>query len=128
MVDALLYNVWPHMSFWAGYSPTLVYRWRPNGLDPESSIMDVIILKRVPKNGPRPAPAPAHELGIDDPWSDAPELGGLVGIFEQDMGNLPYVQDGLHASATGEVHFGRYSELRIRKLHQMIDQYLAAAD
>ncbi|MBW8814317.1 MAG: aromatic ring-hydroxylating dioxygenase subunit alpha [Caulobacterales bacterium] len=124
MVDSLLYNVWPHMSFWAGYSPTLVYRWRPNGLDPESSIMDVMILKRVPKAGPRPAPVPVHELGIDDPWSDAPELGGLIGIFEQDMGNLPYVQEGLHASGTGTVHFSRYTELRIRKLHQMIALYL----
>ncbi len=128
MVDALLYNVWPHMSFWAGYSPNLVYRWRPNGLDPESAIMDVIILKRVPKVGPRPAPVPAHELGIDEPWTDAPELGALVGIFEQDMGNLPFVQEGLRASGTGVVHFGRYSELRIHKLHRMVDQYIAATD
>lgn len=127
MVDALLYNVWPHMSFWAGYSPNLVYRWRPNGLDPDSAIMDVIILKRVPKDGPRPAAVPVHELGADDPWSDASELGGLVAIFEQDMGNLPYVQEGLRASGAGEVHLGRYSELRIRKLHQMIDRYIAGA-
>jgi hypothetical protein len=125
MVDALLYNLWPNMSFWAGYAPNLVYRWRPNGLDPESGIMDVIILKRVPKTGPRPKPVPVHELGVDDPWSDAVELGALAGIFEQDMGNLPYVQEGLHASGSGVVHFGRYSEMRIRKLHQMIDRYIA---
>lgn len=127
MVDALLYNVWPNMSFWAGYAPNLVYRWRPNGRDPESGIMDVIILRPAPKDGPRPKPAPVHELGLDDPWSDAPELGGLVGIFEQDMGNLPFVQDGLHASGNGEVHFGRYSELRIRQLHHMIDRYIGEA-
>ena len=125
MIDALLYNLWPNMSFWAGYAPNLVYRWRPNGLDPESGIMDVIILKRVPKTGPRPKPVPEHALGIDDPWSDAVEMGeGLSGIFEQDMGNLPYVQEGLHASGTGVVHFGRYSEMRIRHMHQLIDKYL----
>src|SRR5439155_5992889 len=96
MVDALLYNLWPHMSFWAGYAPNLVYRWRPNGLDPESAIMDVIILKAAPKDGPRPPPAPVHELGVDEPWSNAAELGAaLAGVFEQDMGNLPHVQDGL---------------------------------
>jgi hypothetical protein len=126
MLDALLYNVWPNMSFWAGFSPNLVYRWRPNGLDPESGIMDVIIMKRAPETGPRPKPAAVHELGVDEPWSDAPELGGLVGIFEQDMGNLPYVQEGLHASGTGVVHFGRYSEMRIRQLHHMIERYIAA--
>jgi phenylpropionate dioxygenase-like ring-hydroxylating dioxygenase large terminal subunit len=124
MVDALLYNLWPNMSFWAGYAPNLVYRWRPNGLDPDSGIMDVMILKPAPKNGPRPKPAPVHELGLDEPWSDAIELGGLAAIFEQDMGNLPYVQEGLHASGSGVVHFGRYSEMRIRKLHQLVERYI----
>ena len=126
--DALLYNVWPHMSFWAGYNPNLVYRWRPNGRDPESGIMDVIMLKRVPKTGPRPKPAPVHELGVDDPWSDATEMGGLAGIFEQDMGNLPYVQEGLRASGNGLVHFGKYTEMRIRHHHHMIERYIAEGE
>jgi hypothetical protein len=90
--------------------------------------MDVIILKRAPKTGPRPKPVPVHELGVDDPWSEATELGGLAGIFEQDMGNLPYVQEGLHASGNGLVHFGRYSEMRIRHTHQMIERYIAAGE
>jgi phenylpropionate dioxygenase-like ring-hydroxylating dioxygenase large terminal subunit len=124
MIDALLYNVWPNMSFWAGYAPNLTYRWRPNGRDPESAIMDVMILKRVPKSGVRPAPVPVHFLREDEKWSDAPELGGLAGIFEQDMGNLPYVQEGLHASGTGKVHFGRYTEMRIRQLHRMLDRFI----
>ncbi len=126
--DALLYNVWPNMSFWAGYNPNLVYRWRPNGRDPDSGIMDVIMLKRAPKEGPRPKPAPVHELGIDDAWSEATELGGLAGIFEQDMGNLPYVQEGLHASGNGLVHFGKYSEMRIRHMHHMIERYIAEGE
>ena len=42
------------------------------------------------------------------------------------MGNLPYVQEGLKASGNGVVQFGRYTEMRIRKLHQMIDRYIAA--
>lgn len=127
MVDALLYNLWPNMSFWAGYAPNLVYRWRPHGRDPESGVMDVIILKRVPKTGPRPKPAPVHELGVDEPWSSAAELGALAGIFEQDMGNLPFVQEGLHASGSGVVHLGRYSEMRIRQLHRLIERYIGAA-
>ncbi len=129
MIDSLLYNVFPHMSFWAGFSSNLTYRWRPNGLDPESAIMDVIILRPVPKNAPRPKPVPVHELGLDDPWSDAPEMGDqLITIFSQDMGNLPYVQEGLHASGNGLVHFGRYTETRIRHHHQMIDRYIAQGE
>ena len=50
----------------------------------------------------------------------------LAAIFEQDMGNLPAVQQGLHSVA--EVQFGRYSEMRLRLLHQMIDRYIAQGE
>jgi nitrite reductase/ring-hydroxylating ferredoxin subunit len=127
MLDAILYNVFPNMSFWAGYSSNIVYRWRPNGLDTDSAIMDVMILKPCPKDKPRPKPAPVLKLGLDDSMTAASEqLGeGLCAVFEQDMGNLPYVQEGLRATGAGVVHFGKYSEIRIRQLHRMIDRFIA---
>lgn len=128
LVDALLYNIFPNMSFWAGYPSGLCYRWRPNGRDPESAIMDVQIYAPPPPGGEKPKNAPVHELDLDEPWSNAEELGALAAIFEQDMGNLPYVQEGLHASGTGLVHFARYSEMRIRQLHRMIDRYIAEGE
>ena len=128
IIDALLYNVFPHMSFWAGYAPTIIYRWRPNGMDPDTSIMDVIILKRVPKEGPRPKPVAEHRLTLDEDWSSSPMLGALGPVFEQDMENLPQVQKGLKASGTGVVHFGLYSEMRIRLLHKLIAQMIAVGE
>lgn len=128
MIDALLYNVFPHMSFWAGYAPNIVYRWRPNGLDAETSIMDVIILKRAPKDGPRPAPAVEHRLALHEDWSSASALGALAPVFEQDMENLPHVQTGLKSSGNGVVHFGLYSEMRIRLLHTLIGRMIAEGE
>jgi phenylpropionate dioxygenase-like ring-hydroxylating dioxygenase large terminal subunit len=128
MLDALLYNVFPHQSFWAGHAPNLVYRWRPNGVDAETSIMDVVILKRVPKDGPRPKPCAEHRLRLDEDWSDAPSLGALAAVFEQDMENLPHVQLGLRTSGTGVVHFGLYSEMRIRHMHKKIAEMIAQGD
>ena len=128
IIDALLYNVFPHMSFWAGYAPTIIYRWRPNGMDPDTSIMDVIILKRVPKDGPRPKPVEEHRLTLDEDWSSSPMLGALGPVFEQDMENLPQVQNGLKSSGSGVVHFGLYSEMRIRLLHKMIAQMIAIGE
>lgn len=127
MLDAILYNVFPNMSFWAGYASNIVYRWRPNGNDPNSTIMDIMILKPVPNGHPRPKPAPVFQLGLDDSMlRAADQLGeGLCAVFEQDMGNLPFVQEGLRASGTGVVHFSKYSEIRIRQLHRMIDRYIA---
>lgn len=46
-------------------------------------------------------------------------------VIDQDVGNLPQVQDGLIASGTGLVHLGRYQEVRIRPFHRTLDAYLA---
>lgn len=128
MLDALLYNFFPNQSFWAGYPPNLIYRWRPNGLDPGSSIMDVMILKPVPRGQDRPTPPAEFKLGIDQDWKEAPMLGGLAGVFAQDMNNMPFVQHGLHSSGTGVVHFGLYSEMRIRHMHDKIARMIAEGE
>jgi hypothetical protein len=64
-------------------------------------------------------------LSDDEPWTAAPELGVLGHVFEQDMDNLPYVQQGLKASKTGEIQLGDYQEIRIRQFHQTLDKYLS---
>jgi phenylpropionate dioxygenase-like ring-hydroxylating dioxygenase large terminal subunit len=130
MVDALLYNLFPNISFWAGYGPKLFYRWRPDGRDHDSAIMDIYFLKRVPQGTARPKPAAVFEMGLDDGMLEhGPKAGmsqGLSMVFEQDMRNLPLVQEGMKSSATGVVHFGRYTEMRIRLMHKMIDRYIEA--
>jgi len=75
---------------------------------------------------PVPHGVPMKLLSNDQKWTDAPELGVLGHVFEQDMDNLPYVQEGLHASKTGEVNLGDYQEIRIRQFHQTLDKYLNA--
>lgn len=123
MLDPMLYNVFPNMSFWAGYSPNITYRWRPDGVD--SSIMDIYILKRVPKGKPRPAPAPVHWLAENEPFSAATDLGTLGGVFDQDMANLPYVQEGLKAMGTDiPVQFAKYTEMRLRHLHMTLKKMM----
>ncbi|TAJ74324.1 MAG: aromatic ring-hydroxylating dioxygenase subunit alpha [Phenylobacterium sp.] len=130
MLDALLYNLFPNLSFWAGHGTKLTYRWRPNGLDPETSIMDIMMHGRWPKDQPRPKAAAAIELDFDETVSSIglPGLEGLAAVFDQDFSNLPHVHEGLRATGTGEVHFGRYSEMRIRHLHHMIDRYIAEGE
>lgn len=125
MLDPMLYNVFPNMSFWAGYAPNIIYRWRPDGVD--SSIMDIYMLRRVPKGQPRPKPAPVHWLGEDEPFTAAAELGSLGGVFEQDMANLPYVQQGLKMMGDEiPVVFGEYTEMRLRMLHQTLKKFMDA--
>ncbi len=126
MVDSLIYNVFPNYSIWAGMVFNTIYRFRPNGLDPNSSIMDIVLLKPVPKSGIRPKPAPIRHLDFDEPVTDAADIlgAGLSLVFEQDMVNLPFVHDGLIASSTQKVEFSSYMEKRLLMHHIMLDRLI----
>lgn len=124
VLDAILYSLFPNLVPWAGLNPNIVYRFRPNGNNPDSSIMDVMVLMRTAEGTEKPAPVPVHRLADDEPWSNAEELGALGGIFDQDMGNLPYVQKGLKASKKGRVSLGNYQEIRIRHFHHTLSKYI----
>ena len=123
LLDGLVYNVFPNFAPWGGYMPNIVYRFRP-WKDADHCLMEVRILTRVPPGQPIPHSVPMKMLTEQQLWTDAPELGVLGAVFEQDMANLPYVQDGLKLSKTGEVNLGDYQEIRIRQFHQTIDKYL----
>jgi nitrite reductase/ring-hydroxylating ferredoxin subunit len=126
-LDALVYNVFPNFAPWGGFAPNIVYRWRPHGRDVGSCVMEAMILKRPDRGQPRPKPVPVRWLRDDESWSDAKELPILGPVIDQDMGNMPFVQDGLVASGTGRVQLGSYQESRIRHFHQTLDAYLARA-
>jgi len=125
LLDAFVYNVFPHFAPWGGYMPNIVYRWRP-WRDPDHCLMEVRILVRVPEGQPIPRGVPMKLLTDDEKWTAAPELGVLGHVFEQDMDNLPYVQQGLKVSKNGQVQLGDYQEIRIRQFHQTLDKYLDA--
>ena len=86
--------------------------------------MDVMLLYTFDSSGDRPPPAKITALGVEDSWFDAPELGGICTIFEQDTANMPMVQRGLKASKKPGVTLSRYQELRLRHYHQRLNQLL----
>jgi hypothetical protein len=53
------------------------------------------------------------------------DWGALGSVFDQDMANLPYVQEGLKSSANDRVELGNYQGSRIRHFHATLDKYLA---
>jgi phenylpropionate dioxygenase-like ring-hydroxylating dioxygenase large terminal subunit len=124
LLDAFTYNVFPNFAPWGGFMPNIVYRWRP-WPDQDATLMEVRILMRVPPGAPKPRSVPMHFLKEDETWSSAAELGTLGNVFDQDMANLPYVQDGLKASKNNEVQLGDYQEIRIRHFHRTLDKYLS---
>jgi phenylpropionate dioxygenase-like ring-hydroxylating dioxygenase large terminal subunit len=123
LLDGLVYNVFPNFAPWGGFMPNIVYRFRPWG-DPDHCLMEVRILTRVPPGKPIPRGAPMKFLSDTELWTAATEIGVLGAVFEQDMSNLPFVQQGLKVSKNGKVNLGDYQEIRIRQFHQTLDKYL----
>ena len=123
MMDAILYNVFPNFSPWAGFQPNIVYRWRP-WHDVDHCLMEVRILTRVPPGQQAPKAPPMTFLTTEQKWTEAAELGILGDVFEQDMDNLPYVQEGLKASLTDKVQLANYQEIQIRQFQNTVAKYV----
>jgi len=119
--DALTYNVFPNFSPWGGFQPTVVYRWRP-WHDVDHTLMEVRLLGRL-KPG-ETAPVPKMTL-VEPGGSFADHLGQLGVVLEQDMKNLPSVQQGMRESVNRRLELGVYQESRIRHFHETLDKYLA---
>jgi hypothetical protein len=123
LLDALVYNVFPNFAPWGGFMPNIVYRWRP-WPDQDHCLMEVRVIARVPEGQPRPAGVPLHMLAEGEIWSDAPELGVLGAVVDQDMENMELTHEGLKVSKNQAVELADYQEVRIRHIHQTLDSYL----
>ena len=86
--------------------------------------MDVIYLSPWPDGVERPPPAPAHVLGPGESIADAPELGQLARIFQQDLANVGQVQSGLESSPTGYVILSNHNEAPVRHFHDLYDKWM----
>jgi hypothetical protein len=120
-MDSIDYTVFPNFHPWGAYN-RIVYRFRPNGDDHRSSIMEVLFV--APFDGERPPPAPVRALSADEPWTDAPELGLLGKIFEQDTFNMARVQTGLESMQKPGISLGNYMESKIRWIHAKLGEYV----
>ena len=123
--DAILYSVFPNLQIWAGYFVNFVYRFIPDGNDPDRCVFDFRMLGRY-REGQDCPPAPAPQmLGEDQSFTEhATGIGPLAKILDQDMRNLPQMARGLKSSRDGKVQLAHYQELRIRHFHQRLDDYL----
>ena len=123
-LDLIEYMLFPNMVPWGGQALPITYRFRPNGDDPESSIMEIMFLFSKAPDGSHPEPAKMTMLGPNQNWSDAPELGSAAMVADQDTDNLMRIQKGLRASKKAGVTLARYQESRIRHFHETLDAYI----
>ena len=126
-LDAIEYFLFPNLVPWGGQGVPICYRFRPNGNDPRSSIMEIMLLFASPDEGPPPPPSSTTKLGPNDSWSNAAALGGAGMVVDQDTDNLIRVQRGLQANKRGTVTLAAYQESRIRHFHETLEHYLTGS-
>ena len=122
LLDPIYYSVFPNISPWGSFNP-IFYRFRPDGDNPEQCIHECMFMMPVPNGEDRPAPAKCHFLDLEDDYIEAPELGALAKVFNQDTLNLPFVQKGL--KSLNQVIFANYGETKPRHFHQQLAAQLA---
>jgi phenylpropionate dioxygenase-like ring-hydroxylating dioxygenase large terminal subunit len=121
MMDSLDYTLFPNFHPWGAFN-RIVYRFRPDGDDHRNCVMECFYL--APFSGERPPPAPEHRLGVDEPWTSAPELGMLAKVFDQDTFNMAKVQLGLETTFKPGITLANYQESKVRWFHTLLGQWV----
>lgn len=124
LLDSIYMTVFPNFHPWGSFNQ-IVYRFRPHGDNPDECIHECMYFSPSPNGEERPPAAPIHWLGPDEDWVEAPELGMLTKVFNQDVVNMPYVQKGLKTMKQPYVIFADYGETKPRHFHELLDQWIA---
>jgi phenylpropionate dioxygenase-like ring-hydroxylating dioxygenase large terminal subunit len=127
MLDSIEYHLFPNMFFFPGVSLPMLYRFRPNGMDVDSAIFDLMFLRPLADGEEAPeAPAPV-EIGIRQSYTEVPGINQKLGaVYDQDTMNLDMQQKGFRASKKRGQTLGNYQEVRVRRVHKTLDAYLSA--
>ena len=113
LMDSIDYTVFPNFHPWGAFN-RIVYRFRPNGRDHRSAIMECILLS--PYQGDRPPPCEVH-------WLDEHET--FTGkVFDQDLFNMPNMQLGLETTRKPGITLANYQESKVRWLHQKLGEWI----
>ncbi|WP_412517272.1 aromatic ring-hydroxylating dioxygenase subunit alpha [Actinomadura madurae] len=112
-----LWNLFPNITIPCNAGNILVFRWRPDGLNPESCYWDKYELKFVGQGQEVPEP---NFVQVDD-WRDYRHWGV---VLEQDLTNLPIWQLGVRTRGFSGPIWGR-PDGNVANMHRVLGEYLA---
>ena len=124
MNDNAYNDLFPNFHPWGGWA-RINFRFRPYGGDVDKCLMDVILTAPWPEGRPKPPAAVQRTLAEDQSWTEAPELGTLARIIDQDLGNMAAIQKGLKAKSRPFVWFSAYQEGKIKNFHENYERWMS---
>lgn len=112
------WHVFPNTIVLPNQGAALVYRARPNGLDPDSAIFEIFCLEQIPV------------ARYDEKWEVVPEFhqdfhqGDLGQILTQDLENTENITVGMHSPSFDGHRLSTEQEMTIYNHHRVADRYL----
>ena len=98
----------------------ILFRVRPDGLDPERAVKDTWVIE-----WPRPNEEPRHMVPRVYPdWTER----NWGEITNQDYANMGEVQAGMHARSFEGLRLATRQESNVAHMHEVIDRYLKVPD
>ena len=124
LLDSIEYHLFPNMFFFPGIGVPMVYRFRPDGMQVDSSIFDLMLLEPLAEDQEHPEPPEPVALGVEDSYTQVEGLAWLAPVYDQDTDNLAAQQAGFKTSRKRGLTLGNYQESRIRRVHLTLDEFL----
>jgi phenylpropionate dioxygenase-like ring-hydroxylating dioxygenase large terminal subunit len=118
MLAAIDYCIYPNMVGPISAGNWILFRFRPNGNDPDTCLYDVMFLHRFGDG--EEVPKVEHEFYAK--WEDHDGWGPTIG---QDLSNMGHVQAGLHQTSFTALRLNR-QEAGVRNFEKFIDRYVLA--
>ena len=118
MLAAIDYCIYPNMVGPLNAGNWILFRFRPNGNDPDTCLYDVMFLHRFGDD--EDVPAVEHEFYAK--WDDHDGWGPTIG---QDLSNMGHVQAGLHQTSFTGLRLNR-QEAGVRNFEKFIDRHVLA--
>lgn len=127
MLDSIEYHLFPNAFFFPGINIPMTYRFRPNGMDVDSSIFDILILEPLAEGVEHPVPPEPVPLDVEQSYTEVEDIGWLGPVYDQDTNNLAQQQQGFKTSRKKGLTLGNYQESRIRRVHMTLDEFMSNA-
>ena len=109
--------IFPNLMILPQAGNAMIYRVRPNGLDPDSCTFEIYSTRTLPADVKTPRPTLQHVTDLKDPEQ-------VLLIPRQDLGNIPRIQKGLHSRGIQHTWLASNQEKIILNMHQELDRYL----
>lgn len=126
LLDSIEYHLFPNMFFFPGFTLPMAYRFRPDGERVDQCLFDLMLLEPLPEGVAHPDPPEPIQLAVEDSYTQVEELGWLAPVYDEDTANLALQQRGLASGGKAGITLGNYQEVRIRRVHLTLDEFLNA--